>query len=130
MVDIHKGRPARIDEEYIAQYKPESDKSTFDITEIDKLQEQEKYEREASCVVRKSDIDINGHVHNLNYMDFIEELLSHEERDIDFKDIRVSYKKEIKFGDEVKCFCYKTDNKYYFVIKSDDKNINAIIEMK
>ena len=131
MVDINRGRPARIDEEYIAQYKPEPDKSTFDISDIDKLQEQEEYERECKCVIRRSDIDINGHVHNLNYMDIIEELLSDEERKTDFKDIRITYKKEIKFGDEVKCFCHKSDNKYYFIIKSnEDKNINAIIEMK
>lgn len=129
MVDINRGRPARIDEEYIAQYKPESDKFTFDIEEIDKLQEQEEYERSANCIIRKSDIDINGHVHNLNYIDLIEELLSDEERNIDFGNIRITYKKEIKFGDEVKCYCHKADNKYYFVIKSDDKNINAIIEI-
>ena len=130
MVDINKGRPVKIDEEYISQYKPEPDKSSFDISEIDKLQEQEEYERACECVIRKSDIDINGHVHNLNYMDMIEELLLDDERATDFKDIRVTYKKEIKFGDEVKCYCHKDNNKYYFVIKNDEKNINSIIEME
>ena len=61
--------------------------------------------------IRRKEIDLNGHLHNLCYLDIALEILPEEvyyERD--FKEIRITYRKEIK-ADEKEITCkYKKEN--------------------
>ena len=86
---------------------------------------------ETQYKVKRADIDVNNHMHNLNYVDLANEALPEEVyREKHFDNLRISYKKEIKLGETVKCKYAYENNKHIVAIKSeDDKILHAIIEM-
>lgn len=130
LIDIYNQRPARITDDFINKYEPEIDMKVFEEDNIEKMRELEEYEKVIEYKVRKSDIDINGHMHNLNYLDVVSEAIDDEDCNKSFKNIRVTYKKEIKLGEIVKCYSKKIDGAYYFAIKSyDDLVVHALIEL-
>ena len=127
LVDVNTLKPVKILEEWMEKYNPEPGKSAFDEEEFDKLKELEAYDEELIYPIRKSDIDINNHVHNLNYVDMVYEILQEEK---DFNYIRISYKKEIKYEDKIKIMLKKENFKYHFLIKNVENDVvHAIIEM-
>ena len=87
---------------------------------------------EFSYVISRRDIDINQHVHNLCYLDFAYEALPEEVyKNVEFNSIEILYKKEIKYGEKIKCFYYLSNNEHYISIKSEDEStIHAIIRLK
>lgn len=130
LIDIKRGKPVRIEDDMIAKYNPEYNRSVFENLNFIKLEELEKYQKYQNYEIRRSDIDINGHMHNLNYIDFIYNSLSNEDFNKEYDNLRVTYKKEIKFGNKVNYYYLKINNKHHVVVKDDDnKNVHAIIEM-
>ena len=81
--------------------------------------------------VQRRDIDVIGHMHNLYYLDLAYEALPdavYSKRPFD--NIRVMYKKEIKFGEKVRCKYSQENNKNIVVIESvDGKILQAIIKI-
>lgn len=131
LVDIKKGRPTRVGDEIIQKYQPEYGKSVFGIDDFDKLKELDKYDSKKKFLIRKSDIDINGHMHNLNYLDIVDEILNDEEFEKEFNFVRIDYKKEIKIDDKIEILKRVEGDKYCFLIKNIDTDVvHAIIEMK
>lgn len=129
--DIKKSRPARVLEEVISKYGPEYGKKVFDMEDFDKLQELDEYQQSLDFSIRKSDIDINGHMHNLNYLDIVNEILSTEEEQKEFDFVRIDYKKEIKIDDTIEVLKKMENDEYHFLIKNKKTDIvHAIIEMK
>lgn len=130
LFNIKTFRPERISQFLINKYEPEEEQSVFNIKKIDKLKEQTKYDFEKEYKIRRSEIDINGHVHNLNYLDIVYEMLSDEDYYNEPNNVRITYKKEIKLENIVKCLYKKEENNHYFSLRSlDDKTIFSIIEM-
>ena len=131
LIDINRARPTRVGEDVISRYEPEYGKSVFKIEDLDKLKELEEYDEKIDFRVRKSDIDINGHMHNLNYLDIVEEILSTEETKEEANFVRIDYKKEIKLGDKIEV-SKKIDgsNSYFLISNQENDIIHAIVEMK
>lgn len=130
LFDINRKRPAKVTDELVEKYEPEDNKSVFSKVEIDKMCEAEVYDNEYQYNVRKSDIDINGHIHNLNYLDIAYECFDENDYNNELNNIRITYKKEIKFGDNVKCKYTKKDDKWSFIITNEETNtINSYIEL-
>ena len=131
LLNINTLKPERITDSMVNKYEPEKNNSVFGIVELDKIKEQSEYDSEKTYQVKRGDIDINGHMHNLNYLDIAYEMLPDEDYANEPNQVRITYKKEIKLCDEVKCLYKKQDCKHYFVLKSiDDKIIYSVIEMK
>lgn len=131
LINIEKRKMTRITEDIIDKYKPE-DRHVFDNPDIDKLEVPEKFTSEVQYTVIRKDIDINKHMHNLYYLDLAYEALPEDvyQEDRPFDNVRIMYKKEIMFGDTVKCQYVKEKNKYIVVIKSqDEKKLHAVIEL-
>lgn len=126
LVDIKTLRPMKLNDELLDVYKPEPDKNVFGEEEFGKLAEPEEYTDEAEFHVRKSDIDINGHVHNLNYVDMAEEI-SPDNGEYDYLDI--VYKKEIKYGDKIGLSA-NTDGSSAFVRVNSGGTVNALIRLE
>lgn len=74
--------------------------------------------------IRRFDIDINKHVHNLNYINFAYELLPF---DVfignELNNLEIMYKKEIKYGETIKSFLYHIDDLYIIITRSEDEKI-------
>lgn len=127
LVNIETGKIQKISDDVILKYSPE-DKHVFDV-EIDKLSEPATYTQEYIYKVRRCDIDINNHMHNLYYIDLAFETLPEEVyTSTTFSDIEVMYKKATLLGEEVKCLYSFEDGKHIVTIKSvDEKDLHAII---
>lgn len=130
LINIETGKLARLTEEIINKYNPE-DKYVFSEPDIEKLELPNESDSLLEYTVIRKDIDINKHMHNLYYLDLAYEALPeeiYEKRPFD--NVRITYKKEIKLGDVVKCEYSQSNNKYTVVIKSEDEKIvHAIIEI-
>ena len=131
LLDIDKEKIVKISDEVLNKYEPELEKSVFDISEIEKLQEPENYISEVEYTVKKSDIDVNNHMHNLNYLELANEALPEEiYNKQELNNVRINYRKEIKLGETVKCKYSFENNTHIIVIKSkDEKVIHAIIKL-
>ena len=130
LINIEEGKMERITEEVIEKYKTE-EKEVFPGEKLDKLQMPEEFLSSINYTVKRKDIDINKHMHNLNYLDLAYEVLPEEVYDLrPFDNVRIMYKKEIKYGDTVECKYTREDDKYVVVISSqDNKQLHSIIEL-
>jgi len=131
LLDTEKGRIVRIEPDLMEKYEPELDKKVFGIEEFDKIKEPEQYQHVTEYTVRRADIDVNNHMHNLNYIELANEALPEDVyRGALFNDVRIIYKKEIKLGATVKCKYVFKDDKHIVVVKSENEDVlHAIIEM-
>jgi medium-chain acyl-[acyl-carrier-protein] hydrolase len=104
------------------------DRRVFE-TEIEKIKEPESYIDSCEITITKDLIDINGHVHNLNYMDFANRILP-EEVSENAMNVEIMYKKQIKAGEKIKCFYAKEEDAHFVVIKSEDESVlHAIVKL-
>ena len=131
LIDTQKGKITKVEETMAEKYHSEP-KSVFGEVEIEKMKLPEEFENTISYQIKRRDIDIIGHVHNLYYLDLAYETLPkevYEQRPFNY--IRIMYKKEIKLGDTVVCKYMSNENKHIVVVKSEDeKNLHAIIELE
>lgn len=129
LIDVQKGKVARLEEKIIDMYHPES-KSVFGITEIDKLEEPESYSSIINYTIRKSDIDVNKHVNNLCYLDIALEAFPGDS--IEFNscnEFEILYKHQIKIDDNITASYSLEKGTNYVVIKSDNgKILHSIIK--
>ena len=132
LLDIEKGKIVKIAPEILEKYEPELNKTVFENEEFEKIKEPDEYQYETEYTVRRADIDVNNHMHNLNYIELANEALPEDVyRGALFNDVRITYKKEIKFGETVKCKYAFRDDKHIVVVKSEDESVlHAIIEMR
>ena len=133
LVDTEQGKIVRIEPDLLSKYEEELGKNAFDDgDDFEKIKEPEECQLETMYQVRRADIDVNNHMHNLNYLDLANEALPEEiYRGAHLDNIRITYKKEIKLGETVRCKYACEDGKHIVTIKSeDDKLLHAIIEME
>ena len=130
LYDIEKHKISRISSEIVELYKTEQN-HIFEDEEFDKLKEPQKYEMVTDYVVRRSDIDVNKHVHNLNYLNIAYEALPEEVyKNAECMNVLIEYKHQIKFGEKVKCYYSNENGKHVVAIKSEDDSVlHAIIEL-
>ena len=123
IMNINSGKISKITDEILKDYKLE-EKNVFDIEELNKIKIPEEYLKEINYNVCKRDIDLNGHVHNLNYLYWAYEILPEKVYDKrPFNNVRIQYKKEIKYGENVKCKYSFQDNKNYVTIYNEDETV-------
>lgn len=131
LIKIETGRIVKLESEIIEKYEIE-DKNVFNIDELDKIKAPETFSNEIKYKVSRRDIDLNGHMHNLYYLNLAYEVLPeevYEKRPYD--NVRIQYKKEIKLGDIIKCKYTFCDDEHIITISSeDDTKIHSIIILK
>lgn len=128
LIDIKAGRVTRLTDEILEKYKLE-EKKVFEEEELDKIKIQEESILELEYKVSRRDIDLNGHMHNLYYLDLAYEALpedAYEQRP--FSNVRIQYKKEIKKDENVKCKYTFNKNEHIITIYNNEETvIHAII---
>ena len=131
LVDSKTGKIARVKPKIADTYQSETEKAVFKEEKIKKIKEPNEYVREVTYTTRRRDIDVIGHMHNLNYLYLAYEALPEEEYSKrPFNHVRIQYKNQIKLGETVKCKYVKENGENVVVIKSeDDKTLHAIIKL-
>lgn len=132
LVDTLKGKIAKMPENIWDIFNGIHEEFVFESSNLPKLIEPTSKPIFADTYkIRRFDLDINKHVHNLNYLNIAYELLPEEIFDgNELNNVEIMYKKELKYGDTVKSYLYKEDNSYIIVMKNFDSSIiHAIIKL-
>lgn len=120
----------KITDDIINRYSPE-EKAVFPDFTFKKLEEPTEFSNEYVYTTQRRDIDVNKHMHNLNYLDLAYETLPEDiYLNSNFDNIEIMYKTAILLGDTSKCLYGKVDNKHTVVIKSmDGKSLHCIVNL-
>lgn len=132
LLDTTTGKIAKLPENIAEIYHGFHDESVFGIEDVPKLEEPKLEPLNVdSYKIRRFDLDLNKHVHNLNYLNIAYELLPEDVYDgSELNNVEILYKRELKYGDIVKSYLYKQDDSYIIVLKSEDNSIlHAIIKL-
>ena len=126
-IDIDRRRPIRLTADITDLYESEIDKNVFpeemeDVKCEDYLFKKEYY-------VQRRDIDMNEHMHNLGYLDMAYEILPDDVyKNKIFDNVRITYKKEIVYGEKIECYYSEHNDKYIISAKTKHK-VNAVLEL-
>ncbi len=127
LVDTDRRRPVRLTPDITDLYESEIDKSIF-AEEMEDIKS-EDYLFKKDYAIQRRDIDINEHMHNLNYLDMAYEILPEDVyKNKVFDNIRIIYKKEIVYGQKVECY-YNVQGGNHIITAKCEEKINAIIEL-
>ncbi len=132
LINNQTGKIEKVEQEMADKYESEIEKSVFQEKEIEKIKAPENYKSSIIYEVKRKDIDVIGHMHNLYYLDIAYETLPEEVYNHrPFDEIRIMYKKEIKLGDTIIGKYTYQEDKHIVVIQSEDEKIlHAIIELR
>lgn len=129
LLDAETRKIKKIPEEFGIKYKSEPERSVFK-EDIDKLREPEREETSIQLKIRRTDIDINNHVNNLNYLDLAYEVLPEDIYSKDLKNVRITYKHQTKPGETVNISYTKEENKNIVIVKTEDNSaLHAVVEL-
>lgn len=126
VVDIDSRKIIRLTDEFTRRYMPE-ERAVLDISSLSRLSVRDDYDRAADISIRKSDIDMNGHVHNLVFMDYLAEVRDFNETD---SFMRITYRKEILYEDTVKVKRVEKEGMTYYAILGEDGTVYALAESR
>ncbi len=124
-IDTQKGSLRKITDKVRNDYGI-VEKSIFEEPLVGKLQEPENLEKIYEYTAKRRDIDTNNHVNNINYLDFAYDALP-KEINVNFSNIEIYYKKQIKLGEDIACFYKKENDSHIVAIKSIDGNTLHVI---
>lgn len=93
-----------------------------------KIKEPEDMEKIYEYTTTRRDIDTNHHVNNVIYLEFAYNALP-KDISINFENLEIYYKKQIKIGETIHCFYKQDGNSHIIAIKSqDEKTLHAILK--
>ncbi len=120
----------RLTNELLEKYQSEN-KAVFEDFTFEKLKEPEDSKLTFEYTVQRRDIDINGHMHNLCYLDLAYEALPQDVfENFSFNNIEIMYKTGAYIGNNIKCFYSFINDEHIVTIKSEDeKALHAIVKM-
>ncbi len=120
----------KITDDIINKYNPENGTVLPDF-EFKRLEEPKEFSNEYVYTTQRRDIDVNKHMHNLNYLDLAYEALPEDVYfNNDFNNIEIMYKTAIILGDTSKCLYTHENGKHLVTIKSmDEKALHCIINL-
>ena len=134
LIDIVKRRPLRLTQELIEKYQGEPQSQAFE-EELENMSypkdffDTENAVKQRYTVLRR-DIDSNMHMHNLAYLDAAGELLPQQIYEEGEKNhIRISYKKEILYGEEITGVYIQHEDRHVVGLTDTNKGVRAIVEL-
>lgn len=119
----------RIPEELVSKYEQETQRHVFE-NEIEKLHEIENYQYSIEVKTRRTDLDINNHVNNLNYLDLAYEILPDEIYNKELNNVRITYKHQTEPKETVNIAYARQNDKNIITIKTQNQEqLHAIVEL-
>ncbi|MNT46890.1 Acyl-ACP thioesterase [compost metagenome] len=131
LIDKEKNKITKVTDDVVLAYEPEFEKEVFKTEDLSKIIEIEDAKLTAKYLVRKIDIDVNMHMHNLNYLDVAYEAMPDDiYLEGESNNVRITYKKEAKLGEIIKAFYSNINGKKQIVLKDEEAiNTYCIIEL-
>ncbi len=131
VINIDTGKLANIDKEVQERYKPE-EKSVFGVWDIEKILPSKESISTTEYTVQRNDVDFNGHVHNIYYMNLAYNALPQEVYEArPFNSFKITYKREIKLGDTVKCKYNLENGQHIVTIYNDEESkVHSVITLQ
>lgn len=123
IMDVNKGRIAKIGQEDKEMYLCEP--SLSEDLKKTKILPGAEYTKQTAYIVRRYQLDINGHMNNSWYVKIAEEYVP-QDRKIIF--VRVEYKKSARLGDEIIPFVCDDNFRYLIELRDRDGNNYAVVE--
>lgn len=121
LVNYETGRILKLNDEISDKFTSENKRAFDEDSEI-KLDFDFKIINRECCKISKSQIDLNHHLNNINYLDLAEEVLSES---IDtYNEIQILYKKQIVLGEEVYAYNCQGEDARYIIISDQEDNID------
>ena len=118
--------------EILEAYGNGYNKHVFDPDINDKEKEPENSEYIYEYRIMRRDLDTNHHVDNLFYLDYAYDAIPKDFYNKNFENIEIMYKKQLLYGDLIKCFYSfdKENNTHIVTIKNENLDIvHAIVKM-
>lgn len=127
--DISNNKMVLLNDELMERYESES-RALFNDENFSKIELPSEFSNEMEYVVMRKDIDFNRHMHNLYHFELAYEVLPDDiyENNI-FDNFRITYKKELKLGEQVKCQYSFNNDKHVIYLSNSDNNMNSIIQL-
>ena len=123
IMDVETGRIAKIEQGDTERYVCEP--SLSGDLKKKKILPGTEYAEQTACMVRRYQLDINGHMNNSWYVKIAEEYVP-QDRAVTF--VRVEYKKAARLGDVIIPFVYNDDFHCLAELRDRDGNIYAVAE--
>ena len=130
-VDTETKKIKKITSEVSEAYGGPVDKSVFETPFDEKIIISDNLKLNFNYTIQRRDIDTNGHVNNLHYIDFALETLDEDiYNENEFDNLEIIYKKEIKYKDNINCYYSFENDKHTITIKNNDNSIiHAIVKL-
>lgn len=129
LFDLHKGLIMPVDDALYALYAPE-DSALYDEPDLPRLHEPEAYLTAAPIPLRRSDIDFNGHVHNLSYLYLALEALPEDVyRQDDFSRLRMVFRKAVQANERIECRYAAYNGVHTVGVYGEDGVLRALTEL-
>ena len=130
-IDTETKRIRKLTPQIAEAYGEPISKSVFENAFKEKFKVPDELKLNFNYQVQRRDIDTNGHVNNLNYIDYaLETIDGNIFNNIKFNNLEITYKKEIKPKEIIKCYYSFEENKHIVTIKSkDDSTVHAIVKL-
>lgn len=133
LMDMKTRKPLRLTDDIVSLYESEPEKKAF-AEGMEKLILTQDMIKETShsqnYVVLRRDIDANGHMHNLNYLEAAEEILPQDVYDKgEYDNIRITYRKEILYGEDITGSYILSDDNHVVYFSDSDGNIRAVVAL-
>ena len=127
LIDAKKQTVGRLTQEMANEYGM-VEKSVFEERPLGKLKQEENIQKIYEYTAKRRDIDVNHHVNNVNYLEIAYEALP-ENISINFSNIEIYYKKQIKFKETVSVYYLEENQTHTICIKSKDgKTLHAVLK--
>jgi medium-chain acyl-[acyl-carrier-protein] hydrolase len=133
LIDMKTRKPQRLTSGIVELYECETDKKAFEegmekliLTQdmISQTSHSQKY------VVLRRDIDANRHMHNLNYLEAAVEILPQEVYEQgEYDNIRITYRKEILYGEDVTGNYVLSDGRHIVYFNDSEGNIRSVVAL-
>lgn len=132
LVDYDSGRILKLSDELSQNFKTE-DKKAFEEDDELELNFNYKINNRICYRVGKSQIDLNHHLNNINFLDLAIEVL--KESIDSYNEIQILYKKQIMLDEEIYVYdCSSEEAKYVIITDQEDnidlKKVRAVIKLK
>lgn len=130
-INLKTRKIEKVSQELIEAYRLEPSKTNFNELKLKKLSEPENYLYDKTYKIDWNWIDANNHMNNIYYLEVAEMTLPDEIRkNNNYTGFEVMYKKEVKYGDTIRCLYAENEDSYIVAIKNEDlSDLHAIIKL-